>query len=224
MKALPALLTNAKDEFIAQFHTLKPHFRTFQIDICDGKLVPNTTLSISEISEIFDGLNAAEIKPYVFDFDLMVTDIKPAVQALESLANKITINNVFLHSASSIPTKFPVSDSFTTGIAIDPPDSIADIDQRYGLNSIQAVQIMTVNPGFQGSPFLKEMLKKIDQLRLYGYKLPIYIDGGVNASSIPTIVSNNYKPDFCGIGSFLTKAQNLTANLEFLSKHNIQPA
>jgi pentose-5-phosphate-3-epimerase len=75
---------------------------------------------------------------------------------------------------------------------------------------------MSVNPGFQGSPFLPEMLNKIEQLRNIGYRKEIFLDGAVNEKTISVILSKKYRPDFICPGSYLTKAKDLEKNVEYL--------
>ena len=75
---------------------------------------------------------------------------------------------------------------------------------------------MSVNPGKQGSPFIPETLKKIEQLRLLGYRSKIFLDGGVNDQTLPLILNQKYLPDVLCPGSFLTRAKDLEKNIKFL--------
>jgi pentose-5-phosphate-3-epimerase len=98
-----------------------------------------------------------------------------------------------------------------------PGDNLEALAQYYDINSIPAIQIMTVIPGFQGSPFQQKELNKIDWLRENGYRNTIFIDGGVNDKTIPIILSRKNRPDFAGIGSFLTKTPNIKDHVEYLA-------
>ena len=75
---------------------------------------------------------------------------------------------------------------------------------------------MSVVPGVQGNPFLPDTLKKIQQLRMLGYKPNIFLDGAVNDKTLPIINKLKYKPDVICPGSFLAKAKDLEKNVEFL--------
>ncbi|MBP9691644.1 hypothetical protein KBD81_06215, partial [Candidatus Woesebacteria bacterium] len=95
---------------------------------------------------------------------------------------------------------------FAIGLDVSPEQEIEGIADHYDLSLVPSIQIMTVSPGFQGSPFLPDMLMKIQQLREHDYSGEILIDGGINSTTIPLINSHKYMPDILCIGSFLTKA------------------
>jgi pentose-5-phosphate-3-epimerase len=77
---------------------------------------------------------------------------------------------------------------------------------------------MSVVPGVQGNPFLPNTLKKIEQLRVLGYRNKIFLDGAVNDKTIPFINKQKFKPDVVCPGSFLTKAKDLEKNVKYLDK------
>ncbi|MBF0330370.1 MAG: ribulose-phosphate 3-epimerase [Candidatus Omnitrophica bacterium] len=56
------------------------------------------------------------------------------------------------------------------------------------LNEVDAVLIMSVNPGFSGQKFMPSALTKIMWLRAQGFKRDIAVDGGVNAETAPAVV------------------------------------
>ena len=89
---------------------------------------------------------------------------------------------------------------------------------NYELRTMNCIQIMSVNPGFQGSKFLPETLKKIRALRQLDYGSDIYLDGGINERTIPIIKSQKDPPDFLCIGSFLTKSIDPKKTTEDLKK------
>ncbi len=222
MKAVPALLNKSVDEMQNQYETLSRYFSHFQIDICDGKLVPNTTITIKELIEVIKKWPEEQTNGKKFDLDLMVTDFSEAIEEISTISNKITISNIFLHSRALKNTPMPRSNSYAIGIAIDPEDAVSDLDKLFDLKSLKGIQIMTVNPGFQGSPFLQDQLLKIEQLRKIGYRSLIFMDGGINDITIPQLVKLNYRPDVIGMGSFLTKAKNIQERLQFFHKYTIE--
>jgi len=53
------------------------------------------------------------------------------------------------------------------------------------LDELDMVLLMTVNPGFGGQAFIREVLPKISELRRrMGPEFPIQVDGGVNAETV----------------------------------------
>ncbi len=74
------------------------------------------------------------------------------------------------------------------GVAINPHTPAAFLSEI--LHLIDAVLVMTVNPGFGGQKFLTETLPKIAQLAsmIQGRDISIVVDGGINASTAAGVV------------------------------------
>jgi pentose-5-phosphate-3-epimerase len=150
----------------------------------------------------------------------MVTDWESEIERLTQLDNFLTIDTVFVHfGVLKTCQAFPCKQSkYTIGLVANPEDDIEVIDYHFGISAISAIQLMTVNPGFQGSPFVPESLHKIDYLQRKHYKGQIYIDGSVNDKTLPVINKRKYKPDYIGVGSFLSKAENIEERVTFLKQ------
>ncbi|MFH0752951.1 MAG: ribulose-phosphate 3-epimerase [Candidatus Omnitrophota bacterium] len=56
------------------------------------------------------------------------------------------------------------------------------------LSALDAVLLMSVNPGFSGQKFMPSVLPKIHWLRSRGFDRDIAVDGGVNAQTAPLVV------------------------------------
>lgn len=212
MKALPALLTSSVEDLFQQIHKCSRYYSYFQIDIADGEFVPNTTVSIEDIYQYLESEHTSSIyHSCIFDFHLMVMNPEEQIEKLVGLQKSIPIKNVFIHQKLNPPLRSIMDrfSEFTIGLVLNPEDSVNDLVHDYPLNSIPAIQIMSVNPGFQGSPFLEETLDKIEQLRKNNYKYEIFLDGGVNNKTLPVIKSKPFRPDFVGIGSYISQAENL---------------
>jgi len=208
MKAVPTLLTTSKHEFIVQIERFQHYFDRIQLDIADGKLVPNKTTQIQDMIELITS-DSIPIRPQVtFDFHLMVSDFEPEIKKIRSLQSQGLNVNAILVNAEKKPNiaELKRTYQFSIGLDIFPSTEIKAIACDYNLSKIPQIQIMTVNPGFQGSPFLSHMLQKIEQLRTHYYTGEILIDGGVNSKTLPEIMKQKYQPDIVCIGSFLTKA------------------
>jgi len=208
MKTVPTLLTLDRFELSDQLELFQPYYDRIQIDVADGILVPNVTTQIDELTELASqGLVEIDSK-MTFDFHLMVKNFKAEFEKIDQLIEQNISVNTVLINAGLHPKKDTLSENrnFSIGLDISPSTEIDDIAFHYDLSQIKHIQIMTVEPGFQGSPFLPEMLNKITQLRDHYYSGEILIDGGVNSKTIPTIQSHKNQPDIICIGSFLTKA------------------
>lgn len=218
MQVIPAILTKTTDEFDSQISLLKKYYNRFQIDVADGKFVPNTTLQIENIEKLLTVTELAS--PIIFDFHLMVNDYEAEIKKIQKLSKYVKVGVILIHytrrpNLKDLKIKYP---NFTFGIVLDPKDEVKTIMSKIDLNFIKDIQIMTINPGFQGSPFIKELLNKVEQLRSSNYRANIYLDGGLNDQTLPFILELKNKPDFLGMGSFLTHAQNLEERVEYLKK------
>lgn len=215
MQTVPSILEKDASSLFYQINKLSSYFSRFQIDIADGIFVPNKTVQIEEIMKHV----TYNMKHITFDFHLMVKDYKKEIEKLEKLKEIIKINYVFIHfdllpNYQLLTTNY----SLSIGLTFNPQDQVGNLTSHYALDTIPYLQIMSVNPGFQGSPFLPETLNKIEQLRDIGYRKEIFLDGAVNEKTIPVILSKKYQPDFICPGSYLTKTKTLEENVEYLDK------
>lgn len=209
MNIIPTLLTTTIEEFKEQIELFQNPFPRIQIDIADGKMVPNITTQISEIIHLIETKNVIINGNTSFDFHLMVQDYVTELQNILNIihmgvkVDTILINAALNPNINELSAQYP---SLTIGLDMRPETSVNSIAQQNNLKEIKAIQIMSVNPGFQGSPFLPEVLEKIQQLKSHDYRGEIFMDGGINDKTIPVIMEKEYAPDFLCIGSFLTKA------------------
>lgn len=182
MKIIPTLLTTTTQEFIDQMNLFQKYYSRIQLDITDGELVPNVTVQIPEIIELVKRKKVIVSSNVLFDFHLMVNNYELALKQiveLQELGMKVNLSLINAELHPDIPSLNPQY-QFAIGLDISPKTHIDDLARHYDLTYIPSIQIMTVSPGFQGSPFLEHMLLKIEQLRTQDYNAEIMIDGGVN--------------------------------------------
>jgi transketolase len=83
-----------------------------------------------------------------------------------------------------------ISNGISPGIAINPDTALPDWIWDY-LNSIDVVNILSVNPGFPGQKFIPKVLPKmintVEELRGNGYKGYIEADGGIDSITLPQV-------------------------------------
>jgi pentose-5-phosphate-3-epimerase len=210
MKIIPTPLTTSIKEFQYSLEKLSPYYSHMQIDISDGKFVPNKSIQIEDINPLISN------KHLTFDFHLMVKDYEKEIKKL------ISVNNVFIHFSTIDNLELRITNyGFPVGLVLNPEDSIEDLKSKFNLNEIPFIQIMGVHPGAQGNQFLPETLNKIEQLRDEHYRNNIYLDGGISEKTLPLILALKYQPDFLCVGSYLTKELDnkagLNEKIEFLN-------
>ena len=66
---------------------------------------------------------------------------------------------------------------------------------------------MSVNPGFQGTPFLENTYNRVEELRKLLPDAIIEVDGGVNLGNVKKIAQSG--ADLIILGSAITKAPNM---------------
>lgn len=207
MKVIPTLLTTTASELKDQLSIFQQHFDRIQLDIADGELVPNKTVLIQDIITLWMDAEITISDHVSFDFHLMAKDYLHEVASIAKLQELgMKVNTVLINATLSPDLIFLSSQhTFSFGLDISPDVQISELE-HYELSDIPAIQVMTVKPGFQGSPFLEDMLIKLTELRDKGFNGSLFIDGGINESTIPLIVKHQTHPDFLCIGSYITKA------------------
>ena len=216
MYIIPSLVEKTPEDLFAVMQKLSLYYQQFQVDIEDGIFVSNKTLFVSDIQRYL--LNNAPPENLVYDFHLMVKEYEKEIEKIDTLKNTVDIHSILVHTSlqpnyEMLHDKYPY---FTFGLVINPEDKIEDIAVHFDLSIIPIIQIMTINPGPQGQPFIPEALQKIEQLRNKGFKNKIYLDGAINEKTIPIINALKYKPDVLCPGSFLTRTNALEERVNFL--------
>jgi pentose-5-phosphate-3-epimerase len=219
MQICPSMPEPTMDSLAATINRLSPFYNYFQIDIGDGIYVNNRTVQIEEIIKNLNKFN--KLDTLHFDFHLMVKDYISDINKLNELKKFINIKNIFIHLSAIENFKLKISNlsSLPIGLTLNPQDQVDDLARHYNLNNIPTIQIMSVIPGVQGNPFLPDTLKKIEQIRVLGYRNEIFLDGAVNDKTLPFINEQKFKPDVVCPGSFLTKAKDIKKNVEYLKNY-----
>ncbi len=190
MNIYPSILEDNLERFTAQFTKLSPFFTHFQIDIADGIFVPHKTVQIEELTEWSKTVDTNK----TFEFHLMVADAQMEIEKIKNLSSNITITQVL------IPIQ-PLTSTLPLGVVLNPEDQVmTNLDT---IKLFNTAQIMTVHPGAQGTPFMLEMLTKINELRDNGFTGDIILDGGINNETLPIILNNKHVPTAVCPGSYL---------------------
>ena len=150
-------------------------------DVMDGHFVPNLSFGTHTLSALSKTAKA------FYDVHLMISSplafIKPFVDAG---ANNITIH---VETDNPLNTIREIKRyNIKAGISLKPETKIETIYPF--LNEVDRVLIMTVNPGFGGQKLIFDMLKKVEELRKFGYKGDIQADGGITKENAYTLVES----------------------------------
>lgn len=215
MQVIPSIDVEKISDLQTQLERLTPFYGRFQIDFADGRFVNFTTPPLNDLLKSLSPYSSVQ-----FDIHLMTVDYQEALGLINQYSSDFNTGVIFIHHAANpSPTMFLEEEApYKLGLVLNPEDSVDTIQQSYDLTKIENVQLMTIEPGPQGNPFLPNMLNKIEQLRLVGYKNKIFLDGGVNEESLKTILGQKYLPDFICPGSFFSRAENIEERVQYLSE------
>lgn len=214
MLIYPSILEQSAHDLISRLKMLAPFFSHFQIDIADGVFVPNKTVQLEDILNIMDKLRLTANNK-TFEFHLMVKDYEKDMRIIDSLSSYLHITTILIH-LQALHQKYKIQDTtYKPGIVLNPEDSVDDNWET--IQHFSTVQIMTVHPGAQGTPFVPEALEKIDELRKLGYDGKIILDGAINDKTLSLIVKRVNLPDAVAPGSyFKTSPAEKLATLQLL--------
>jgi ribulose-phosphate 3-epimerase len=155
-----------------------------QIDVMDGQFVPNITFGSGVVSAL---------RPLVkttLDVHLMIVEPQRYLQDFaEAGADRLVVHEeacLHLHRVLQSIHELGVQ----AAVALNPATSLCTIEEVLDLTDV--IQIMTVNPGFGGQPFIHSQLDKIRRLRTildeHGLDTPIAVDGGIDPATAPLVV------------------------------------
>ena len=177
IKISPSILSADFSKLGSEIQNLeKAKADLIHIDVMDGHFVPNITIG----PEIINKLRKYTSLP--FDVHLMITPVHNFIKNFaEAGADIITIHPEATDDLASSIKKIK-SYNKKAGISLNPETSVDKVMPV--LNLIDLVLVMSVNPGFGGQKFMKEVLDKVKILRkeidAKKLKTEIEIDGGIN--------------------------------------------
>lgn len=155
-----------------------------QIDVMDGRFVPNITFGTSAI-ECLRPLTSLTLEAH-----LMVT---PPEDFIESFA-LAGADTIIVHQEAT-PHLHRVIQHIhglgkKAGAALNPATPASTLKEVW--ESLQLVLVMTVNPGFGGQEFIPETLGKIrevrSEIRARRLDCELEVDGGINVKTAPLVV------------------------------------
>ncbi len=142
------------------------------IDVMDGHFVPNLTVGPFIVQAI------RKVTKLPLDAHLM---IEHPEKYIESFA-KAGADNITVHAEACPDNLAEVirlirAMNVSCGVSLKPATGLSALENH--LAEIDMVLLMTVNPGFGGQSFMREVLPKITALRKI-YDKDIEVDGGIN--------------------------------------------
>jgi ribulose-phosphate 3-epimerase len=188
-----------------------------QVDVMDGRFVPTITFGPGIVQAL------RPLVKVTLDVDLMIVEPERHLAAFaDAGADRLTVH----HEACTHPHRVlrHIRElGVQAGMAIGPGTSLSALEEL--LNQVDLIQIMTVDPGWGGQPFLRSQLDKIRRLRATldtrGLDVPIAVDGGINPTTAPLVVSAGATVLVSGSGIYNDRA-SVAQNVAVL-RESIRP-
>jgi len=198
---VPAVIAKNQAELDAIFHKISNHAKLVQLDVMDGKFVPNHSLN-------FD---FKLVGKYEYEAHLMVEDPDSWIETHGKKVDAIIAH----FEAITAPGKTirAIKDRGKKAfLALNPETGIEQVMDY--LDDLDQILIMTVHPGFYGSPFLPEVMGKIAQLRRLKPEMDIEVDGGIKPETIELV--NEAGANMFVSGSYLVRSDNMKERIDLL--------
>ena len=191
VEIVPAILSKTREDFAAKVDAVAPFVSRIQIDIMDGKFVPNATLQPEDFQPIPSHL--------LVEYHLMVENPLDYVRRIgkKGAIYELHIESLVGASGRGGNGKLPAKEAHEKvlaaisgvkklggrpALAIS-PDTPAQALAPY-LPQVEQVLVMTVYPGFSGQTYLMAMEEKMRWLS--GRGAVVEVDGGIDVGSAKT--------------------------------------
>lgn len=146
------------------------------IDVMDGHFVPNITIGPLVVEAI------RPITKLPLDVHLMIENPDTYIPAFAKAGADIISVHVEASRHLHRTVQLIKAEGVKAGVVINPATPVESIVPI--LKDVDLVLLMTVNPGFGGQAFIKDVLPKISQVRSLiterGLSVEVEVDGGVN--------------------------------------------
>ena len=199
---IPAIIAKTQKELDDIFLKIKDYAYLLQLDIMDGRFVPNHSLDF--------GFRLPQGK-YQFEAHLMIENPEEWVDKNWEKVDTIIAHFEAVKNPKEI-IKSVKNKAKKIAFALNPETEVDQVKDY--IFDIEQVLVMTVHPGFYGSKFLPETLLKIKELRKLRPELDIEVDGGIKPVTIEKV--NKAGANMFVSGSYLVQSDNLKERIAIL--------
>lgn len=181
------------------------------VDVMDGRFVPNLTIGPPVVKAL------RKVTKLPLDVHLMIVEPERYVDAFaEAGADTITVHveaSTHLHRTLCHIRSL----GKRAGVVLNPATHESTL--QYVMDVVDQVLVMSVNPGFGGQSFIREVLPKVAAIKsmidLHGRQVDIEIDGGITKDTAPAAIAAGARVLVAGsavfTGGSASYAQNIAA-------------
>lgn len=154
------------------------------VDVMDGHFVPNITIGVPVVKSL------RKVTTLPLDVHLMIMQpdryIEPFIDAGANLVSVHVEVLPHLHRTITQIKKLGAK----AGVVLNPSTPVEAIQEIAA--DVDFVLVMSVNPGFGGQVFIPHSVEKISRVRALlnrvGNKAPIEVDGGIDLTTVESVV------------------------------------
>lgn len=209
---IPSILVPNEETFLSWSKAVSSILPMIQLDIADGKFVPNETWADPDVID-----EQLEID---CELHLMVADPLEEARLWEEVQQ---VKRVLVHYESDPENSANIvnqirSYGWDVGLVLNPHTSVDVVDDL--IEDIDSLMFMGVVPGKQGQKFIPETIERIKAVRETYPDLPISVDGAVNEDTLLDIVNagaTRVCPGSAIFGNDRTPAENVARMREMIS-------
>lgn len=173
VEIIPAILVKDAAEFSRRIKLVAPYVTRVQIDVMDGKFVPNETLAPEKFPNIPEKLEV--------EYHLMVEN---PLDYVKRIGKKGAIYELHIESLKDVGAAIDHVKRLggRVALAISPDTPVQKVEPY--LKQVEFVLVMTVHPGFSGQKYLPAMEEKMKWLSSRG--VAVEVDGGLDIGTVKT--------------------------------------
>ncbi len=205
-KFSPSLMCMDLLQIKEQIEVLNERADFYHVDIMDGHFVKNITLSPDFVKAI------RPVCALPLDCHLMVTNPEDYIEALaEAGAGYICPHAETINADAFRIIRKIKENGCKAGVVLNPATPLSYI-QHY-IHLLDKITIMSVDPGFAGQPFIREMLEKIKEAKRLkeenGYHYLIEVDGSCNQNTFKELAEAGVEVFIVGSSGLFNLDENL---------------
>ncbi|HLC68765.1 MAG TPA: ribulose-phosphate 3-epimerase [Candidatus Bilamarchaeaceae archaeon] len=172
LEIIPAVLVKTREDLLSQIEQVMPYVKNVQIDIMDGKFVPNKTIGLDELADLPMGVG--------YEFHWMAYNPEQWIEQVPGPhLHLVHVESMgpFSHLSETVKKV-----GGRLGLAFNPETPLDRIHPYQ--KQVERIMAMTVHPGFSGQKYIPGVEANIRELRKENPVLDIEVDGGINRETI----------------------------------------
>ena len=178
VEIIPAILTDNPVALERMVQRVSKFASYVQFDIMDGNFVPSKSITTEHLNRLEIGFH--------WEAHLMVNEPELYFAPMKRAGAKRVI---FHFEATDVPNHVAREArelGLEVAVALNPYTPVSPVVPL--LENLDGVLLLTVDPGYYGSPFLVDTLDRVKELRQAYPHLEIGVDGGIKENNIRDIV------------------------------------